>query len=89
MLIWSGLGWTVPVFWAFISWLFADVFDWRDDGYMIAMFPTAIFSYIFGKMVNANVGSYDEDYGHTFFFIRMQYWGGVCFCIGVLGLILG
>ena len=86
MVIWKGLGIAIPLFWALCTWIFVDLIEWTHRGYMLAMFPTAIFSFFVGARLNAE-RDYEES--HTLFFIPMQYWGAICIVIGIVGLILG
>ena len=90
MIVWSGLGIIVPIFFFTVMWIFTDGFDWEDHGAMLAMFPTALFCYLFGSFLNKDIGPYGENnLGHTFFFIRIEYWSIVCTVIGIIGLIKG
>lgn len=85
MVIWRGFGILVGIFWALCGLLFVDVFDWRETGLMIAMFPTGIFSWIVGSIVN----KHRQENFHSLFFIPMEFWGIICPIIGILGLTFG
>lgn len=87
MIFWSGFGICVLLFWI----LFIALFSNYENAEMLAMFPTGALSWFMGYFLNKNIGEYDYEFnpGHTFFFIRMQYWGPIAIIIGILGLALG
>ena len=103
MLVWSGRGILIPIvfFITFISagYLLAGPEGPNAEAMVLspALLLTAIFSYHFGMKWNKVEGQtlVDKNTGqefiikpnHSFFFVKMEYWGYIFFILGVIALV--
>ena len=99
MIVWSGRGFLIPLVLIASFMFFMEIIpmDYVDAVYVLTFLSTAIFSWFVGKKWNGVPGKVmiDKESGqevvykpnHSFFFIKMQYWGIVLGIISIYTLI--